>query len=1534
MEITGGTGTGFELKKPSDGVGVGTAYYSDLGSPTFIAPFPEAFTNYVLIATDAGDNDNTDSNYLTFTVSGDADVYIGFDSRSKYLPCWFTTEGFTDMGIVIATSDPDSDFKIYKKTGATEEVTLGGNATCDPPPVSACNEGCEKSGDPALNNYIVFIDEEFYLNPGTLDLRPPDRYISVDGNVDGNGTATVVGGTGTITLQDETPYDWDSEFFKVQFGDKISEDPDVYSYTGVTGSVVDVTVMKPGSATATLTFTDEYGKKAELNLNASTLFEVWLDPYTTADNDYNPITNGETEVLYLKPNEPEAIHVTGGLGVGNYTAQSEHLEYVNFLEDDDGAVTDVVTFITKTDEETGEEYHYFWIKAFDNPGETSVVSTITIGDGDSVAYVTATVLAPLVLDPSTVYLTSDVLETTVTIKGGLGDVVIDGAYPENIATLQITGRTITVKAVSAGQYTVWLKDENNDPVMLTVDVGAGINTGLGSCPSPPFIVGESISPNILFIIDHSDSMNATGTGFDIKKFDVVRQTLIGNPDDELDVGVIGENPSIRFGLMRMDGSNGSGQPWPDTYDGDPVVKHGGKLLKECGTNHGELIEYLAGWTIGNAPEDQEGGEDNGAYSVLAETLASAAQYFATVQIDDPDDETGTQKIRVAKIKWHDVWDETKDGHDLYIPPYERPYDYWYDKGDGKGLSRHTGTNTDDLGNWHAALSPIENWCQNSFIVVITDSSPDFDNDWSVVSDLIVNDERIAGFDGNITGNNTYADDVAAFLNIGDADVRSDLEGEQKLPVYVITTSHEQQADLTRSAATIGDGKFFLASNQAELRDAIRDTIEDIKKRIASGTAVATISGSTQGEERLLRARFLSVVWKGYLDSFTLPYTGGAPVWEAGEILKARIASSTHSDRKIYTYFGDPKAKTAFDTSNSGLVEELCSIWDVGADPTINCTVSGSDEVKETEAMINYLRGDTTYETFDKGELYRFRDREEWPLGDIIYSTPVIVGPPKMPYIPRQGRPAEYADYQSFKESVSRTKMVYVGANDGMLHAFRLDNGAEEWAFIPQYSREKMDALTRAENCHDYYVDLPPVSADVYGSWPSVGDAWKTVLVGGNRLGGEEYFCLDITNPTPDGFGTLWDVIPFPGMLSVTKPNIEKVKANSGAIDNWAAIVTSGYTEDNVKQGGIKALDITDGSALAIWKDDAGYVDELKTGQITGDNPYYAMTTPNGYDIDNDGRLDLIYAGDTEGTLWKFYYDHTADAWKKMALFQTQLIDDGVRQPITTRPDLILSKKEVVTIDGDTRRGVLRIVFGTGQYYINDDRVGTAMNSVYCIVDPIRSSGYYYGDLTASTYSEANYPYPSAYPFGPVAFGPVAEMADLTTAVNQTLYDDLEDAVKAKVLNVGWYIDLKVNDPSPSEKMVEPAVTVAGSIFFTTFQPHQDICGYGGDSLLYALDLKNALPATADPNDTGNLVAVLEELNDPDTYKTGDTWTHPRYVSLNKNEGEGGGYASAPVFHSTFGGDQFVFVQTGDGNIKPGKVNLKSQPMTIKFWWSN
>ncbi|MBN1932204.1 MAG: VWA domain-containing protein [Desulfobacterales bacterium] len=994
-------------------------------------------------------------------------------------------------------------------------------------------------------------------------------------------------------------------------------------------------------------------------------------------------------------------------------------------------------------------------------------TTITVSDSANPSAnveISVVVVAPLSLTPSTLNMSIGDSQT-VTISGGISPYNVASGN-NSVATTTVSGNQLTINAIAAGNISVTIMDSVSNLFTLLVNVGTTTTSGLENCPLPPFISGTAVEPNILIILDHSGSMGSgTGSRWDTAK------TVVKD--------IIDQFPNVRFGLMRMDGSDGSGADRISVEQ--TVLRQGGKILKPCGTLGDEIKTYITNWgDNSNVPQT---------WTNLAETLATGGQYFATAI------EGGS---RVGK---------GPDGFGYY----QKNYHYLDMASDA--------TITDDMGNLIDTTSPIQYYCQQSFIIFITDGLANNDNDWNIVTEVIGDYDG----DGDTTGSNNYFDDVAKYLY--DHDMRSDFSETQNITTYVIGFCIDDP--LLSSAAAKGGGEYYTANNADGLATALSSAVDNILDKISSGTAVSTISTSSESDDYLIRAKFLPGSWKGYLEAFTMPYhSEDDPIWEAGQLL----SDTNVTQRHIYTYMSsETTKKQEFVSTNTALLSDLNEQWAL-------------DDLQDAADLMNAIRG----------------EGDDWPLGDIIYSTPISVGKPKFYYD---------GSYQTFKtDAGSRPAMVYVGANDGMLHAFNSSDGSEAWAFIPENIHADLKNLSEVD-CHKYYVDLSSYATDIWD-----GSSWKTVLIGGNRLGGEEYFCLDITNPAYNSFAILWDMIPFSGSKSTTMPAVGKIQG--GGLDKWMAIITSGYHE-GTNLGKIAAFNFTDGAKEVIWDDGGSSVNELTTQAKKISSLYYTLSSPAAVDSDEDGYLDLIYAGDTEGSLWKFYYDYVDDVWKKTELFQTG------GQAITAKPLLVF--------DDD---GKLRIFFGTGQYLIGNDRYNSNRNALYCLIENKVQTA----DANNNHFISVS------------ALDKNNDLLELTSIKTKEAFDNLSEAEMEKVNTKGWYFQLDV-PTGPGEGVLESAEAIAGIVFFTSFTPNSDVCGYGGESRLYAVNYKTGLPGK---NGDDPVIADGEEGE--------------RYKTL------GPGLPSKPVFYFDKKTKQSeLIIQTSDTSVHGEPINVGYRPMKITSW---
>ena len=556
-------------------------------------------------------------------------------------------------------------------------------------------------------------------------------------------------------------------------------------------------------------------------------------------------------------------------------------------------------------------------------------------------------------------------------------------------------------------------------------------------------------------------------------------------------------------------------------------------------------------------------------------------------------------------------------------------------------------------------APIEEPCQVNFLIVLCDGLPTMDTEVSLYLHDADNDGNDPGSCASIGApyyNESYhcsdhMDDVAYYM--ANEDLRADMEDDQTVSTYTI--GFHVDSPLLEETAVNGNGLYFTARNAVELRNSLEWVIQDIIRRISAGSAVAVISTERGLGDRIFRGKFMPVSWEGYLEAFTIPYNDGdSPVWEAGDLLRDRDPD----DRTIFTALG-------------------LNLYNFTAGQAANLHVAMDIPIQEDAAeIIAWTRGDN---------LDGLRNRGDWVLGDIIHSTPVVVGAPTH-FWPEES----YMEY--YANNVDRQVMVYVGSNDGMLHAFNSDTGREEWAFIPEFALPKLEAVADTNYCHLYTCDQTVTVDDL-----RYGLTWRTILVGGGREGGAGYFAFDVTDPYAPTL--LWQITLPNGVAFASQPTFATI--------NGQAIVLIG-----------SGLDDANGDAFL-------YAYDVITGTYLGglhlshsNNARNKATRPAVVDMEYDGETDVFYVGDLLGSIWRIDPAHSTNPgfWNVTEFY-------AGTQPITAEPTVAYGPD-----------GSLFVYFGTGAYVDEDDMDDLSQQSFYCVNDWYDGVTYGRSDLADQTNS--------------------------------------------------------------------------------------------------------------------------------------------------------------------------------------------------------
>ncbi len=459
--------------------------------------------------------------------------------------------------------------------------------------------------------------------------------------------------------------------------------------------------------------------------------------------------------------------------------------------------------------------------------------------------------------------------------------------------------------------------------------------------------------------------------------------------------------------------------------------------------------------------------------------------------------------------------------------------------------------------------------------------------------------------------------------------------------------------LNNIAMAGGTEKAYFASNLDELKEALRSIFQAITGQYY-GRSNPVI---TRDRSRLFRGNFdiRDGAWMGHLMAWDADKQTGvlAPefAWDAGEKI------TMLGRGPVYTWVDsglNPQRKE-FKVSESTLYPFVNpSGEDIDGDGDVD-----SDDAK---TVINFtlnpeydggkFKGKRALNVDIKGTVY-----SSWKLGDIYHSTPVVIGEPAFYF-----KENNYADF--YNANKNRETTIYVGTNDGMLHAIKNSDGTEKFAIIPKNLLGKLKNLSIT---HNFYVDSSPKAYDVYFKDES---KWKTVLISGERGGGEYYFAIDVTNP--DDPKILWEWTDSNIGNTWAKPEIGKIKV--GSETKFVAFFTGGISTEPNKGNSFYIVDIETGQTLKSWTSS----NENPVGSSSNKIP----SGPTAFDVNQDGFIDYLYFGDIEGSLWKV--DVTSSVVNDWTLYKFFTPENPKLRPIFYSPAVVKNDE-----------GKILIFFGTG-----------------------------------------------------------------------------------------------------------------------------------------------------------------------------------------------------------------------------------------------
>ncbi|WP_049721178.1 pilus assembly protein [Gilvimarinus polysaccharolyticus] len=562
---------------------------------------------------------------------------------------------------------------------------------------------------------------------------------------------------------------------------------------------------------------------------------------------------------------------------------------------------------------------------------------------------------------------------------------------------------------------------------------------------------------------------------------------------------------------------------------------------------------------------------------------------------------------------------------------------------------------------------------------------------------------------------------------------------------------EDEAGNVVDTPTGDPSTYFFATNPRKLEEALKDAFDTIAEGAGSASAVATNSTRLGSDAVAYQATFNTESWSGDLIAANIGEVAlGSSIWSAANSMPAANA------REIWTHDGNSAVEFVW-SNLSGAQRSILN----------------SDDGQGQERL-QWVRG---------VEVVGLKDRDaDEVLGDIVSSNPAFAGAENYGFDRSQASGADH--YSTFVEGTkaSRDKMIYVGANDGMLHAFNAETGVERFAYIPSTVYEQLVARTGSDygsvfNPHQFSVDGQVFVGDAY-----INGSWKTILVGTLGAGGKGVFALDVTNPESG--------------LDATKVLFEYNESNAPNIGNvtgtpiiapmpdgsWAIILGNGYNS----QGGE--------AQLVVIPLDGNYVPTyIPTGNV-GDN---GLSEPS-ISVGGGFLSRYAYAGDLQGNMYKFdLQSKTLD----YTLFEAR-DNSGNAQPITAAPVLGINPYRK---SSNGQVGTM-VYFGTGSYLTVGDLNNTKLQSFYGVADT--GAAVSRGDLFEKEITSQSGGSRTVYQ-GDGQFG-----------------DEIDWDTHA-----GWVLDF---DTVIGERVVDKPILSFDRLIFPTTVPTENPCDYGGNSWIMAL----------------------------------------------------------------------------------------------------
>ena len=763
---------------------------------------------------------------------------------------------------------------------------------------------------------------------------------------------------------------------------------------------------------------------------------------------------------------------------------------------------------------------------------------------------------------------------------------------------------------------------------------------------------------------------------------------------------------------------------------------------------------------------------------------------------------------------------------------------------------------------------------NRFVVLLTDGLPTQDlngKSWPPLGSAAAAGYGVTATfntDGslNTTNNQALTDTITKLQALNTARIKTYIVG---LGAGVNATVNPAAAQTLQAMAIAGGtNAFFPASNPSALANALQSIVNLSQQSASSvGLNAQRPQQPVQSFTQVYLGLFQPDNWWGQLKASPFVIGSGNSVslsaianWDASCVLTGGTCPATGSiasaaaqspsagasgGRQILTWNG--AAGVPFQWANL-IAAEQCGL----AGQSAGCTLNVATITKGTN-VLNYLRGDRSNEAANGGSL---RTRTG-VLGDVVNSSPSWVGAPAYPFPlitwtdqfhPSSTMAENASGAQTYGNYVStnatRLNVVYVGANDGLLHGLEAgsfdssgnyqaasNDGRDVIAYLPSpvYGLiGQAGGYTDPNYVHHFFVDATPGSGDLF-----YAGTWHTWLVGGLGAGGNALYALDVSNPgsfAESNASSL--VVKELNTSNIACSNVANCYKDLGNTygtpiirrmhnGDWAVIWGNGYNSQN----GTAAIFIADiNASTGAWT-----IYELNTGYGTSNDPT-GQNRPDGIaevgsaDLDGDHVVDYLYAGDLFGNVWRFdVTDNLVSNWfvsqfgggSATPLFSAK---DGAgnSQPITTRITAIA----LPSSSGAPR---LLLTFGTGKLLEVPDQTATSTQTMYGIMDYDMTNW-----NTSSSFQYANLAAPQAISRSTLQQQTVTGTFDSsgnvysgvgtayrTLSQNPVCWKGTSSCASPSTNNqYGW----NLNFPLTGEEIVYDPTLISGVLMFNTFVP--------------------------------------------------------------------------------------------------------------------